>query len=116
MWYSDILPAWIPIIVIGSGVYLALQMTRAHLAQERWMQEIREAIGEMEVEFDDWQKKQKEQAGPSAVLAATLPTLVTPTTDESLPAEPVKSAPAETSPQPGARETSNSWWSKLVGR
>ncbi|EJT97593.1 hypothetical protein DACRYDRAFT_24975 [Dacryopinax primogenitus] len=49
-WIS-ILPTWGPIVVIGSAVFLTMQMTRAHLAHERFKGEILTEIRALEAEL-----------------------------------------------------------------
>ncbi|KZO93228.1 hypothetical protein CALVIDRAFT_540219 [Calocera viscosa TUFC12733] len=123
--YSDILPAWLPIIVIGSAVFLTLQMTRAHLAQERWTAEIRGEIAGLEGQYEEVQRARRgEQSpgpgpGPSEVLAATLPTLVKPTPPgpSSEPVQSQKQTAADGSPiSRSGPAAAKSWWAKLVGR
>lgn len=37
--YSDIIPAMIPIVLLGSAVYLGLQLTQSKLSHEKYMEE-----------------------------------------------------------------------------
>ncbi|KAF9263566.1 hypothetical protein L218DRAFT_959104 [Marasmius fiardii PR-910] len=50
-WYSDVLPATIPIFLLGSAVYLGLQLAQTRLSHEKYMHEARERVERLEAEI-----------------------------------------------------------------
>ncbi|RDB22612.1 hypothetical protein Hypma_010378 [Hypsizygus marmoreus] len=68
-WYSDIVPAMIPIFLLGSAIYLGLQLTQLKLSHEKFMEEAKERVRELEAEIDALQEqrlKEKEASPPKA--------------------------------------------------
>jgi len=51
-WYADIVPAMIPIFLLGSAVYLGLQLTQLKLSHEKFMGEAAERVRALEAEVD----------------------------------------------------------------
>lgn len=51
-YYSELLPAMIPIFLIGSAVYLSLQLLHSSLAHEQASDKAHERIAELEAEID----------------------------------------------------------------
>ncbi|KZT62379.1 hypothetical protein CALCODRAFT_490200 [Calocera cornea HHB12733] len=145
LFYSQLLPTWLPIIVIGSAVFLSLQMLRSHLAQSRFTTEITQELSSLQAEYDmlhsqrqraqEAEMRGREGGSELHVLAATLPTLVNPTGPEGMTRAPGegdavhRETAAGTSPAPGpgsaraqnenkspGSPAGKSWWSTLVGR
>jgi len=52
-WYSDLLPGMIPVALLGSAVYLGLQLIRENLAHEKYLVETRARVKELETEVAD---------------------------------------------------------------
>ncbi|KZV69122.1 hypothetical protein PENSPDRAFT_633465 [Peniophora sp. CONT] len=50
--YSDFFPAMIPIALMGSAVYLGLELVRTNLSREKYLDEARARINELEAEID----------------------------------------------------------------
>ncbi|KAJ3883136.1 hypothetical protein F5051DRAFT_392095 [Lentinula edodes] len=51
-WYSDVLPSMVPIFLLGSAVYLGLQLAQTRLFHEKYMVEARERVETLESEID----------------------------------------------------------------
>lgn len=47
-WYRDIVPGMIPIALLGSAVYLGLQLSRAKLSHEKQVVEAQERVAQLE--------------------------------------------------------------------
>ncbi|PSR73646.1 hypothetical protein PHLCEN_2v10565 [Hermanssonia centrifuga] len=56
--YSEMIPGMVPIALLGSAVYLGLRLLQANLSQERFLDEARARIGELEREVEDLREKQ----------------------------------------------------------
>ncbi|ETW84325.1 hypothetical protein HETIRDRAFT_28617, partial [Heterobasidion irregulare TC 32-1] len=50
--YSDLVPGMIPIALLGSAVYMALQLLQSRLSHEKHLDEARSRINELEAEID----------------------------------------------------------------
>jgi len=50
--YSDLVPAMVPIALLGSAVYMGLQLLQTHLSHEKYLDEARTRIKELEQEID----------------------------------------------------------------
>ncbi|PPQ65244.1 hypothetical protein CVT26_000221 [Gymnopilus dilepis] len=55
--YSDTLPAMIPIFLLGSAVFLGLQLMYLKLSHEKFMDESMERVKALEAEIDALQQK-----------------------------------------------------------
>ncbi|EPQ59564.1 hypothetical protein GLOTRDRAFT_125865 [Gloeophyllum trabeum ATCC 11539] len=51
-WYADVVPAMIPVAILGSAVYLSLRLAQNHLAHEKYLDEARARVRELEAEVD----------------------------------------------------------------
>ncbi|KAJ3828556.1 hypothetical protein EV361DRAFT_803294 [Lentinula raphanica] len=51
-WYADVLPAMVPIFLLGSAVYLGLQLAQTRLSHEKYMIEARERVEVLEAQID----------------------------------------------------------------
>jgi len=56
-WYSDIVPGMIPIALIGSTVYVALQLVRTNLSHERYLEEARAKVKALEERLNGLEMK-----------------------------------------------------------
>ncbi|KAG7097140.1 hypothetical protein E1B28_004518 [Marasmius oreades] len=55
-WYSDVLPAMIPIFLLGSAVYLGLQLAQTRLSHEKYMHDAKERVERLEAEIESLQQ------------------------------------------------------------
>ncbi|PFH52515.1 hypothetical protein AMATHDRAFT_139536 [Amanita thiersii Skay4041] len=60
-WYSDIFPAMVPIFLLGSAVYLGLQLTHLKLSHEKTMEEAATRVKQLEAEIEALQAKYADQ-------------------------------------------------------
>ncbi|KAF9469054.1 hypothetical protein BDZ94DRAFT_1245259 [Collybia nuda] len=51
-WYADVVPAMIPIFLLGSAVYLGLQLTQVKLSHEKHMEEAMARVKVLEAEVE----------------------------------------------------------------
>ncbi|KAF8205126.1 hypothetical protein BJ912DRAFT_24406 [Pholiota molesta] len=65
--YSDTFPAMIPVFLLGSAVYLGLQLTQLNLSHEKHMEEAMERVQILEAEVDALQKQRASQLQSSTV-------------------------------------------------
>ncbi|KAK7049669.1 hypothetical protein VNI00_005700 [Paramarasmius palmivorus] len=49
-WYRDIVPAMIPIFLLGSAVYLGLQLWQTRLSHEKYIHQARERVEQLEAQ------------------------------------------------------------------
>jgi len=56
-WYSDMVPGMIPIALIGSTVYMALQLVRTNLSHEQYLEEARVKVKALEERFNELEMK-----------------------------------------------------------
>ncbi|KAI0921539.1 hypothetical protein AcW2_006479 [Taiwanofungus camphoratus] len=56
--YSDLVPGMIPIALLGSAIYLGLRLLQANLAHEKYLDEARQRVRELEAEVDALQREQ----------------------------------------------------------
>ncbi|KAJ3803065.1 hypothetical protein GGU11DRAFT_740033 [Lentinula aff. detonsa] len=61
-WYSDVLPAMVPIFLLGSAVYLGLQLAQTRLSHEKYMIEAQERAEILEAEIDALQRSRQRDA------------------------------------------------------
>ncbi|KAF8665782.1 hypothetical protein AX16_000229 [Volvariella volvacea WC 439] len=67
-WYSDTVPAMIPVFLLGSAIYLGLQLTQQKLSHEKYMEEAQERVRQLEAQVraleEERSKGAQEQASP----------------------------------------------------
>ncbi|KAF8631238.1 hypothetical protein AX15_002567 [Amanita polypyramis BW_CC] len=61
LWYSDTLPAMMPIFLLGSAVYLGLQLTHLQISHEKYLEEANKHIKQLESEIQILQAKRDEK-------------------------------------------------------
>ncbi|KAJ4472315.1 hypothetical protein J3R30DRAFT_3524495 [Lentinula aciculospora] len=61
-WYSDVLPAMVPIFLLGSAVYLGLQLAQTRLSHQKYMTEARERVDILEAQIDALQHSREKDA------------------------------------------------------
>ncbi|KAL0949627.1 hypothetical protein HGRIS_009672 [Hohenbuehelia grisea] len=69
-WYADIVPAMVPIALIGSAIYLALQLAQVTLSQEKFVDEAEVRIAALEAEIRALEE-QRQLASTSASAPLT---------------------------------------------
>ncbi|KAG9317191.1 hypothetical protein JVU11DRAFT_1384 [Chiua virens] len=62
--YSSLLPAMIPIALLGSAMYMGLHLVQSRLAHEKFLDEANERIRALEQQVDSLQK-------PPSTIAST---------------------------------------------
>ncbi|KAI0269235.1 hypothetical protein BC834DRAFT_865393 [Gloeopeniophorella convolvens] len=50
--YSDLVPAMIPVALLGSAVYMGLQLLQTYLSHEKYLDEARARVDELEREIN----------------------------------------------------------------
>jgi len=68
--YRDFVPAMIPIFLIGSAVYVSLQLAQSYLSHEKYATEARARITELERELRGLRAVQGQQSSPSPSSSA----------------------------------------------
>jgi len=63
--YRDFVPAMIPIFLIGSAVYVSLQLAQSYLSHEKYATEARARIAELERELRELRAAQGQQSSHS---------------------------------------------------
>ncbi|KZT12970.1 uncharacterized protein LAESUDRAFT_710091 [Laetiporus sulphureus 93-53] len=61
--YSDLVPGMIPVALLGSAVYLGLRLLRASLSHEKYLDEARERVRQLEEEVETLQRAQQAKEG-----------------------------------------------------
>ncbi|KAF9452054.1 hypothetical protein P691DRAFT_698073 [Macrolepiota fuliginosa MF-IS2] len=61
-WYSDMVPSMIPVFLLGSAIYLGLELTQLKLAHEKYMDESATRIQELEAEIAGLREKRLNRA------------------------------------------------------
>ncbi|OJA20898.1 hypothetical protein AZE42_00888 [Rhizopogon vesiculosus] len=56
-WYASMLPGMIPVALLGSAVYMGLQLVQSRIAHEKFLDEAREQVRQLEEEVDRLQKQ-----------------------------------------------------------
>ncbi|TDL29274.1 hypothetical protein BD410DRAFT_779625 [Rickenella mellea] len=51
-WYAEIGPAMIPVFLLGSAVYLGLQLAQVHLSNEKYLSEASTKIRDLEADLE----------------------------------------------------------------
>ncbi|KIY49543.1 hypothetical protein FISHEDRAFT_7284, partial [Fistulina hepatica ATCC 64428] len=54
--YSDFIPAMIPVFLLGSAVYLGLQLAQVHLEHEKYMDDAQMRVQALEAQVAALQK------------------------------------------------------------
>ncbi|KAF8268312.1 hypothetical protein EI94DRAFT_1728271 [Lactarius quietus] len=67
--YSDLVPAMIPVALLGSAVYMGLQLLQTCLAQEKYLDEARARVQELEREIDVLGFEKPSSPSPEAASA-----------------------------------------------
>ncbi|KAG1753867.1 uncharacterized protein EDB91DRAFT_1077547 [Suillus paluster] len=67
-WYASMLPGMIPVALLGSAMYMGLQLLQSRLAHERFLDEAREEVRQLEDEVD---KLQKERAAQPSIVSSS---------------------------------------------
>ncbi|KII95357.1 hypothetical protein PLICRDRAFT_97297 [Plicaturopsis crispa FD-325 SS-3] len=66
--YSDLVPAMIPVAILGSAVYLGLQLAQSMFSHEKYLEEARARIRDLEAEVETLREertKASQQSGPA---------------------------------------------------
>ncbi|KAF8974407.1 hypothetical protein BDZ97DRAFT_1911593 [Flammula alnicola] len=73
--YSEIFPAMIPVFLLGSAVYLGLQLTQLKLSHEKHMEEAMNRVQVLEAEIDALQLQRASQleASTPGAISSTAP-------------------------------------------
>ncbi|KAI0316995.1 hypothetical protein OF83DRAFT_1038193, partial [Amylostereum chailletii] len=50
--YSDLVPAMVPVALLGSAIYLGLQLVQTNLSHERYLDDARSQIDALEAQVD----------------------------------------------------------------
>ncbi|KAF9076361.1 hypothetical protein BDP27DRAFT_1313204 [Rhodocollybia butyracea] len=61
-WYSDVLPSMIPIFLLGSAVYLGLQLAQTRLSHQKYMVDAQERVSVLEAQVDALQHSRETDA------------------------------------------------------
>ncbi|KIK65435.1 hypothetical protein GYMLUDRAFT_38895 [Collybiopsis luxurians FD-317 M1] len=61
-WYSDVAPAMVPIFLLGSAVYLGLQLAQMRLSHEKYMVEAAERVEILEAQVEALQRSREKNA------------------------------------------------------
>ncbi|KAF5369883.1 hypothetical protein D9758_001213 [Tetrapyrgos nigripes] len=64
-WYSDVVPAMIPMFLLGSAVYLGLQLAHTRLSHEKHMEAAQQRVAALEVQVDELQHIRAQNHAPS---------------------------------------------------
>lgn len=64
LWYTDTLPALVPVFLLGSAVYLGLQLTHLRVSHERHMEESSDRIKQLETEIETLQAERVKKLPP----------------------------------------------------
>ncbi|KAG2146656.1 hypothetical protein DEU56DRAFT_149002 [Suillus clintonianus] len=56
-WYASMLPGMIPVALLGSAVYMGLQLLQSRLDHEKFLDEARDHVRQLEEEVDRLQKE-----------------------------------------------------------
>ncbi|KAF7433233.1 hypothetical protein PC9H_005183 [Pleurotus ostreatus] len=59
-WYADVVPAMIPVALLGSAVYLALQLVQVNLAHEKHLDEAKARLSELETEVNALREERRQ--------------------------------------------------------
>ncbi|KAH9963170.1 hypothetical protein BC827DRAFT_1129260 [Russula dissimulans] len=65
--YSDLVPAMIPVALLGSAVYMGLQLLQTCLSHEKYLDEARARVEELEREIDTLVLERRYAHTPGAI-------------------------------------------------
>lgn len=71
--YSDTFPAMIPVFLLGSAVYLGLQLVQLKLSHEKYMEEATARVLALEAEIEALQQKRANQSHSTPEIADNPP-------------------------------------------
>jgi len=66
-WYSDMVPGMLPIALIGSTVYMTLQLVRTNLSHEQYLEDARARVQELETKLEKLQQEKVAEPSPQTV-------------------------------------------------
>ncbi|KAH9482850.1 hypothetical protein JR316_0004950 [Psilocybe cubensis] len=72
--YSDTLPAMIPVFLLGSAVFLGLQLTQLKLSHEKFIDEATARVAELEAEIEALQQQRASETQTSSQAEPEAPT------------------------------------------
>ncbi|KAG1755872.1 hypothetical protein EDB19DRAFT_1868393 [Suillus lakei] len=61
-WYASMLPGMIPVALLGSAVYMGLQLLQSQLDHEKFLDEARDQVRQLEEEVDRLQEERALQS------------------------------------------------------
>ncbi|KAK0498481.1 hypothetical protein EDD18DRAFT_90653 [Armillaria luteobubalina] len=64
-WYADLLPAMVPIALLGSAVYLGLQLVQTSLSHEKFLDDANRRVKELEAEVESLHAARQQSQQPS---------------------------------------------------
>jgi len=70
-WYADVVPAMIPVALLGSAVYLGLSLAQGGLAHEKYLEETRAHVKDLEAEVAALRAQTTPNTSPGINLTAT---------------------------------------------
>ncbi|KDQ64800.1 hypothetical protein JAAARDRAFT_52731 [Jaapia argillacea MUCL 33604] len=80
LWYEDVVPGMIPIAILGSAVYMGLQLLQTNLSHEKYLEEARARVKALEAEVDALQKEREQiELNPVSKHVSTSRGAATPT-------------------------------------
>ncbi|KAH9999408.1 hypothetical protein BJV77DRAFT_905103, partial [Russula vinacea] len=65
--YSELVPAMIPVALLGSAVYMGLQLLQTSLSHEKYLDEARARVRELEQEIDALVLERRNSSSPPAI-------------------------------------------------
>jgi len=66
IFYREIIPAMIPIFILGSAVYMSLQLTRNYLSHEKYVQEAEAEIASLKQQVEALQSHASSQGASTS--------------------------------------------------
>ncbi|KAH9062091.1 hypothetical protein EDB87DRAFT_1609279 [Lactarius vividus] len=73
--YSDLVPAMVPVALLGSAVYMGLQLLQTYLTHEKYLDKARARVQELEREIDALVLERRNPSPtPATIDAAVHPT------------------------------------------
>ncbi|KAH8113364.1 hypothetical protein DFH11DRAFT_1775017 [Phellopilus nigrolimitatus] len=67
-WYTNTVPAMIPVALLGSAVYIGLQLLQTKLATEKYLDEANKRIKQLETELQELQQEQELRSNSSQLV------------------------------------------------
>lgn len=68
-WYAEMLPGMAPVALLGSAVYVGLRLLQASLSHERYLDETRAKVQELESEIEVLRQQQQSSGGAAQGVA-----------------------------------------------